>query len=71
MDGSSVKDLAYSKVIVYVGDRPAWKTPLNVFRADPWKLTDIPTIIKLRDGVEESRLVEKDIAGGLAAFIKE
>ncbi|ESK92668.1 duf953 domain protein [Moniliophthora roreri MCA 2997] len=34
-------------VIVYVGDKPAWKTLSNVFRGEPWNLTSIPTIVKL------------------------
>ncbi|KIK07244.1 hypothetical protein K443DRAFT_87470 [Laccaria amethystina LaAM-08-1] len=43
-------------VIVYVGDQP-------------WKVSSVPTIIRLRDGKEEGRLVDQDIKGGLADFI--
>ncbi|KAF5385327.1 hypothetical protein D9615_001194 [Tricholomella constricta] len=63
-------DESPSALIVYVGDRTEWKSPSSIFRAEPWNLTDIPTIIRLRNGAEEARLVEKDIAGGLAEFVK-
>jgi len=56
-----------SALIVYVGDRAEWKSPSNVLRAQPWSLTDIPTIIRLRD---RARLVEREIAGGLAEFVE-
>jgi len=26
-----------------------WKTPLNPFRGDPWRVTGVPTIIKVQD----------------------
>ncbi|CDO73100.1 hypothetical protein BN946_scf185007.g154, partial [Trametes cinnabarina] len=38
-----------SGVIVYVGQRPAWKTPSNPFRAAPWNVASIPTVIRTRD----------------------
>ncbi|KAF8140521.1 hypothetical protein EV363DRAFT_1151665 [Boletus edulis] len=48
-----------SAVIVYVGQRSEWKAPDNVFRQDPWKVTTIPTIIKLDEaGKEVARLVD-------------
>ncbi|KAF9469803.1 hypothetical protein BDZ94DRAFT_28887 [Collybia nuda] len=59
-----------SGVIVYVGDRLQWKSPSNVFRNEPWNLTDIPTIVRLQDGTERSRIVEKEIPEGLKTFIE-
>lgn len=56
-------------VIIYVGDRHEWKTSSNVYRKEPWKVSSIPTIIRLRDGTEEGRLVDEDIEGGLVDFI--
>ncbi|TFK41829.1 hypothetical protein BDQ12DRAFT_677228 [Crucibulum laeve] len=60
-----------SALIVYVGDRSQWKSPSNIYRGEPWKLTSVPTIIKLKDGKEEARLVDDEIAPRLAAFVKE
>ncbi|KAF8078972.1 hypothetical protein FPV67DRAFT_1402857 [Lyophyllum atratum] len=60
-------DASPSALIVYVGDRAEWKSPSNVLRAEPWNLTDIPTIVRVRDG---ARLVESEIAGGLSEFVK-
>ncbi|KAG5652445.1 hypothetical protein H0H81_004989 [Sphagnurus paluster] len=37
---------------------------------EPWKLTSIPTIIRLKEGAEEARLVESDVPGGLAEFVQ-
>ncbi|THV07462.1 hypothetical protein K435DRAFT_833363 [Dendrothele bispora CBS 962.96] len=58
-------------LIVYVGDRNTWKSPSNVFRKAPWSLSSIPTIIKMKDGKEEARLVESEISSKLESFIKE
>jgi len=59
-----------SALIVYVGDKPDWKSPSNIFRGEPWRLSSIPTIIKLQNGVENGRLVEKAISGDLASFVR-
>jgi len=58
-------------LIVYVGQKAEWKTPNNPFRSEPWNIQSIPTIIKLRDNKETSRLVESEINGGLASFVQE
>ncbi|KAJ7161302.1 hypothetical protein C8R43DRAFT_881264, partial [Mycena crocata] len=44
-----------SAVIVYVGDKPQWKALDNVFRGEPFKITGIPTIIKLKEVSRGSR----------------
>ncbi|KIK49524.1 hypothetical protein CY34DRAFT_69661 [Suillus luteus UH-Slu-Lm8-n1] len=36
-------------VIVYVGQKPEWKTPSNIFRGEPWQVTSVPTVIKVED----------------------
>ncbi|KAI0756472.1 hypothetical protein C8Q80DRAFT_1091161 [Daedaleopsis nitida] len=52
--------------IVYVGQRPEWKTPSNPFRTSSWDVRSIPTVIRTRDG---ARLVDEEITQeGLAAF---
>ncbi|GLB35817.1 putative eukaryotic protein of unknown function (DUF953) [Lyophyllum shimeji] len=56
-----------SALIVYVGDRAEWKSSSSVLRAEPWSLTGVPTIVRLRDG---ARLTESEVAGGLAEFVK-
>ncbi|KAI0652390.1 hypothetical protein C8Q79DRAFT_96742 [Trametes meyenii] len=55
-------------VVVYVGQRPEWKTPSNPFRAGPWHVSSIPTIIRTRDG---ARLVEDEILERLSTFVRE
>ncbi|KZT08663.1 uncharacterized protein LAESUDRAFT_648851 [Laetiporus sulphureus 93-53] len=57
-----------SALLVYVGQRPEWKSPSNPFRGEPWQVESIPTIIRLRDG---ARLVEKEIEHSLASFLKD
>ncbi|KAI0081080.1 hypothetical protein K474DRAFT_1588315 [Panus rudis PR-1116 ss-1] len=49
---------APSALVVYVGQRPEWKSPSNPFRADPYNVGSIPTIIRVDDG---KRLVEGEI----------
>ncbi|PCH34208.1 hypothetical protein WOLCODRAFT_160690 [Wolfiporia cocos MD-104 SS10] len=57
-----------SGLIVYVGQRAEWKSPSNPFRAEPWKVESIPTIIRVRDG---ARLVDKEIqAHSLSSFLQ-
>jgi len=58
-----------SGLIVYVGQRPEWKTEANVFRSAPWRIQSIPTIVKLKDGVEIGRLVEGEIISDLARLV--
>ncbi|KAI0003750.1 hypothetical protein BJV74DRAFT_484846 [Russula compacta] len=58
-----------SGLILYVGQRAEWKTETNVFRSRPWDIQSIPTIVKLKDGVEVGRLVEGEITSDLAALV--
>jgi len=63
---------APSALIVYVGDKPEWKSPTNVFRGAPWNVSSIPTIIKLQNSEEAGRLVESEIQKeSLAAFVRD
>ncbi|KAL7412905.1 hypothetical protein BDY24DRAFT_391524 [Mrakia frigida] len=57
--------------IQYVGQRSEWKSPSSPYRAEPYNLTSIPTIVKLEDGVEVSRLADPEFneEGALAAFV--
>ncbi|KAF8215923.1 hypothetical protein K438DRAFT_1748779 [Mycena galopus ATCC 62051] len=57
-------------VIIYVGTKPEWKAAENVFRGEPFKLTAVPTIVKIREGKEVGRLVEDDVGPGLADFVR-
>lgn len=59
-----------SGLIVYVGQKAEWKTEKNVFRSMPWHIESIPTIVKLKDKAEVSRLVEGEIIGKLAALVE-
>ncbi|KAF8808135.1 hypothetical protein BYT27DRAFT_6604062 [Phlegmacium glaucopus] len=36
-------------LVVYVGNRMQWKSPLNIYRQEPWKITNVPTIVRLRE----------------------
>ncbi|KZV83258.1 hypothetical protein EXIGLDRAFT_656292, partial [Exidia glandulosa HHB12029] len=56
--------------IFYVGQKPEWKSPDQPLRHDPWFLKSIPTIVKLQNGKEVARLVEGEVASGLASFIQ-
>ncbi|KAJ7103257.1 hypothetical protein B0H15DRAFT_204000 [Mycena belliarum] len=58
-------------VIVYVGNKPEWKAMDNVFRGEPFKITSIPTIIRLKEKKEVGRLVEDEITTErLSAFVQ-
>ncbi|KDR85746.1 hypothetical protein GALMADRAFT_234806 [Galerina marginata CBS 339.88] len=58
-------------LIVYVGNRNQWKNPTNVYRQEPWKLTNVPTIVRLKDGKEDGRLGDDvQILSSLAEFVK-
>jgi len=62
-----------SAALVYVGQKSEWKTHDNVFRNEPWKVTAIPTIIKLNEAGEEiGRLVDgqNSIPEELSSFIQ-
>ncbi|KAI0257066.1 hypothetical protein BJV78DRAFT_1159997 [Lactifluus subvellereus] len=59
-----------SGLIIYVGQRPEWKTETNHFRAAPWCIQSIPTIVKLQDSKEVGRHVEGEIIGDLPALIE-
>jgi len=61
---------APSALIIYVGDRPTWKSPSNVFRGEPFKIQSVPTILKIQNGKEVGRLVDSEITPGLANFIR-
>jgi len=61
---------APSALLVYVGDRAAWKTSDNVFRKEPWGISSVPTIVRLRAGVEDSRLVDEEISDKLVSWAK-
>ncbi|TRM65037.1 hypothetical protein BD626DRAFT_567891 [Schizophyllum amplum] len=52
---------APSALIVFVGDRPKWKSQDNVYRQAPYTISGVPTLLKLEDGKEVARLVEGDI----------
>lgn len=56
-------------LLVYVGDKPTWKSADNVFRGEPWKLKSVPTIIKLHDRQEIARLVEDEVQEHLASLV--
>ncbi|KIP11094.1 hypothetical protein PHLGIDRAFT_60352, partial [Phlebiopsis gigantea 11061_1 CR5-6] len=34
-------------LIVWVGQKPAWKSPSNAFRAQPWNVGSVPTVIRV------------------------
>ncbi|KAF7347603.1 Duf953 domain protein [Mycena venus] len=48
----------------------SWKAKDNVFRGEPFEVTDIPTIVKLREGKEVGRLVDQEIKTKLADFVR-
>jgi hypothetical protein len=47
-----------SALVVYTGNRDQWKSKANIWRQEPWNITSVPTIVKLKNGKEESRLVD-------------
>ncbi|PPQ63826.1 hypothetical protein CVT24_009776 [Panaeolus cyanescens] len=56
-------------LIVYVGERSQWKNPTNVYHQHPWNITNIPTIVKQKDGHEVARLADdRDILKKLKSF---
>jgi len=58
-------------LVVYVGNRDQWKSPLNIYRQKPWKLTNVPTIVRLQDGQDVGRLPsESAIIERLSDFVK-
>jgi len=57
-------------LVVYVGNRAQWKSPLNTYRQEPWKITNVPTIVRLREGEEVGRLAaDTEIINGLSEFV--
>ncbi|KZT72885.1 hypothetical protein DAEQUDRAFT_663535 [Daedalea quercina L-15889] len=36
-------------LVIYVGQRTAWKDPTNPFRGEPYNVQSVPTIIRVRD----------------------
>jgi len=59
-----------SGLIVYVGQRTEWKKDKNVFRSGPWGIRSIPTIVKVENAAEVSRLAEDEIPRKLAGLVK-
>jgi len=57
-----------TSLIVYVGQRPEWKTVSNPFRGAPWNVQAIPTIIKRHRDKEYGRLLEGEIREQLSSF---
>ncbi|TFK30947.1 hypothetical protein FA15DRAFT_699361 [Coprinopsis marcescibilis] len=45
-------------LIVYTGTRQQWKTPANIFRQEPWNITGVPSVVRVKDG---ERLVESQV----------
>ncbi|KAJ7878614.1 hypothetical protein B0H13DRAFT_973654 [Mycena leptocephala] len=60
-----------SAVIVYVGSKPNWKAKDNIFRGEPFKITDVPTVVKMRERKEVGRLVDTEINPKLADFVAD
>jgi len=56
-----------SALVVYVGQRAAWKDPTNPFRGEPWKVPSIPTIIRARDGARLAEEIETQLASFISA----
>jgi len=62
------KERSPSALIIYVGQKPEWKSPKNEWRQQPWDVQTIPTIVRLRDG---ERLVDQGpIKEKLKAFVE-
>ncbi|KAF4573263.1 hypothetical protein EYR36_007774 [Pleurotus pulmonarius] len=58
--------------IIYVGDRATWKDSDNKYRGAPFNVTSIPTVIKVVDSKEVTRLVDPNItAESLPAFVQQ
>jgi len=47
-------------LIIYVGNKPTWKSPDNRFRQSH-NISSIPTIVRLDNGKETARLIEGEI----------
>ncbi|KAG8777989.1 hypothetical protein FRC12_025233 [Ceratobasidium sp. 428] len=47
-------------IIRWVGNRADWKSPSNVYRRD-YGVSSVPTIVRLKDGEEDARLVDREI----------
>jgi len=59
-------------LIVYVGNRTQWKSPSNIYRHEPWKITNVPTIVRLQKGQDAGRLASgSDVIKGLSEFVKK
>ncbi|KAJ7109934.1 hypothetical protein C8R44DRAFT_883954 [Mycena epipterygia] len=65
-----------SAVIVYVGTKPEWRAVdsadrwSNVFRAEPFNIRGVPTIVKMSKKEEVGRLVDAEIKTKLSAFVE-
>ncbi|KAF9041841.1 hypothetical protein BDZ89DRAFT_1060207 [Hymenopellis radicata] len=58
-------------LLIYVGDRPTWKSKDNAYRGDPWKIHGIPTMLKVKEGKEIGRFVDDEIRDELAKLTKD
>ncbi|KAK7063989.1 Duf953 domain protein [Favolaschia claudopus] len=65
----SESDTGPVAAIVYVGSKPVWKAKDHVFRGEPLKIGGVPTILKIREGKEVGRLVDKEINTQLEQFV--
>ncbi|KAJ3789258.1 hypothetical protein GGU10DRAFT_305476 [Lentinula aff. detonsa] len=62
---------APSALIIYTGDRPTWKSPSNVFRSGPFGVQCVPSIVKIQNGKEVTRLVDQgEIIPGLGHLVQ-
>lgn len=59
-------------LVVYVGDRPSWKTPEAAYRKAPWSVTGVPTLIKLdSEGKEVARVTAEKILEEVDELIRK
>lgn len=69
---NTFSDEGPAALVIYVGDRIQWKSPSNIYRQEPWKITNVPTIVRLREGQDVGRLAsDSDIIEGLSEFVKK
>ncbi|KAF9531943.1 hypothetical protein CPB83DRAFT_891282 [Crepidotus variabilis] len=58
-------------ILPFNGDICRWRKPGNPYRTEPWSVSNVPTIIKLQDGKEVSRLDDDTkIVKELSSFVK-
>ncbi|KAH8784556.1 hypothetical protein F5882DRAFT_404496 [Hyaloscypha sp. PMI_1271] len=54
-------DSGKTATAVYAGSKPEWKSPNNVWKQEPFLVTALPTIIKVKADGKWERLVEDDV----------